>query len=261
MMHMFLIREPRQDVFAHLHPIQRHRRLFEVALPPLPAGDYHIYADVTHENGFAHTLLATAHLPEPADRTTGESGNSLSRDPDDSWFVDGSNPSPETHSPQKTTSPLPGGCTMHWQINRPLRENQDASLRFKIVDAHGQPVALEPYMGMLGHAAVRRKDGAVFAHLHPVGSISMASQQFFTDAATDRERSGHSASGATGSESSSDNAPVDHAMHLAAAAAEEGVFFPYEFPRPGHYRIWVQVKSSTAVMTGVFDAEVMPARK
>ena len=37
------------------------------------------------------------------------------------------------------------------------------------------------------------------------------------------------------------------------------IAFPYEFPKPGRYRIWVQVKTSGKVRTGVFDAEVQPA--
>ena len=49
---------------------------------------------------------------------------------------------------------------------------------------------------------------------------------------------------------------MDHTMHLAGAGTEDGVSFPYEFPKPGRYRIWVQIKSSNQVMTGVFDANV-----
>ena len=34
------------------------------------------------------------------------------------------------------------------------------------------------------------------------------------------------------------------------------VDFPYGFPTPGRYRIFVQMKHNTTVETGVFDAEV-----
>jgi hypothetical protein len=52
---------------------------------------------------------------------------------------------------------------------------------------------------------------------------------------------------------------VDHSAHLAGNGPENGISFPYEFPKSGRYRIWVQVKSNSQVMTGVFDAEVMAA--
>src|SRR5881409_198771 len=61
-MHLFLIRNVEPQAFAHLHPVQRRGAEFEVALPPLPAGQYDIYADITHEDGFSETLTAMANL-------------------------------------------------------------------------------------------------------------------------------------------------------------------------------------------------------
>src|SRR4029453_11670996 len=56
MMHMFLVRVPAMDAFPPTHPRRPGRPAFGVAGPPLPAGSYRLYADVTHESGFAHTL-------------------------------------------------------------------------------------------------------------------------------------------------------------------------------------------------------------
>jgi len=38
------------------------------------------------------------------------------------------------------------------------------------------------------------------------------------------------------------------------------VGFPYGFPSPGSYRIFVQMKHGNTVETGVFDATVGPSR-
>src|SRR5688572_5534654 len=63
LMHLFLVRDGKPGAFAHLHPVPRGKEEFEVPLPPLPAGPYHVYADVTHEDGFSETLIATAEIP------------------------------------------------------------------------------------------------------------------------------------------------------------------------------------------------------
>ncbi len=35
------------------------------------------------------------------------------------------------------------------------------------------------------------------------------------------------------------------------------ISLPYEFPTPGDYRVWVQIKTDGRVVTGIFDASVM----
>lgn len=216
LMHLFLIREPGLDAFAHLHPIARDQDDFEATLPLLPAGRYRVYADVVHEGGFSQTLTDTLAVPAP-----GTAGPPT--DPDDSWRLG----SPVT-SP---VSRLEDGSEMAWLRSGNLVAGRLEDLRFAVKS----PQPLEPYMGMMGHAVITREDGKVFVHLHPVGSFSMASQQAF-----ERKIGG------------SGHAGMVHRTHDAA----HEVSFPYEFPRPGRYRIWVQVKSGGKVLTGVFEAGV-----
>jgi hypothetical protein len=155
-------------------------------------------------------------------------------DADDSWHV---NP-PSRPVSKPTVSPLMGGLTMVIQDNQ-FTENVEGSLRFAVFTAAGTPAPLQPYMGMRGHAVIRRSDGQVFTHLHPVGTISMAAQEVFRRAAG--------------------NTPVTtNAINVAfdASPRSHEVSFPYAFPRSGDYRLWVQVRTDRRVVTGVFDVHV-----
>src|SRR5262249_46403684 len=104
-------------------------------------------------------------VPSAEPAVSGESspaGVFLAPDPDDSWHADaarGTAGAVAAVSPDAQCA-LDGGGTMIWEKSTPLRENCEAPLRFKVIDAEGKPVALQPYMGMLGHAAIRRDDGS-----------------------------------------------------------------------------------------------------
>jgi hypothetical protein len=245
LMHLFLIREPGLDVFAHLHPLKRSWQNFAVALPPLPAGNYHIYADITHETGFAETLTTTAVLPTPSlqmlrlwpggsneqicggpIRAAPATDATLLPDADDSWHVDHESSGASTTN----VAHLANGRSIVWLPPGELVANRDLSLRFQLLDDHGRPEILEPYIGMLGHAVVRRDDGTVFAHIHPSGTFSMAAQEFY-------------ATNGTYVHSNSPNPVLE-------------VSFPFAFPSPGAYHLWIQVKSAGKAYTGVFQAMV-----
>ena len=112
-----------------------------------------------------------------------------------------------------------------------------AMFTFRVDDASGQPATdLELYMGMPGHAVFVRRDRRVFAHVHPAGSASMAAIAIGQLALADAGRSD------------------PHAHHEGALPAT--VSFPYGFPEPGDYRIFVQVKRSGRIVTSAFDAHV-----
>ena len=83
-------------------------------------------------------------------------------DPDDAIFVGNG---------VRTPSRLDDGSTLSWDgANGAHVVGADARLHFTLRDARGAPLSVEPYMGMAAHAVVVRDDGAVFVHLHPMGS-------------------------------------------------------------------------------------------
>ncbi len=114
----------------------------------------------------------------------------------------------------------------------PLVTKQLTVFTFRVEDANGQPAGdLELYMGMPGHAVFVRRDLKVFAHVHPSGSAPMAALSIAMP--SDRM----------------------HARHQAVSTPST-ITFPYGFPEPGQYRIFVQVKRAGAILTGAFDADV-----
>lgn len=232
LMHLFLLREPAYEAFAHLHPVPILDQTFETALPDMPAGTYRLYADVTEETGYAHTLIGRVEIP-PASSPEPGAEMVIAPDPDDSWHR--AAPLGRETAPDSRTG---RGLTLVWRDRQPLVVDRETTLRFSLADAAGRPAALEPYMGMWGHAVLARDDGQVFVHLHPSGSISMAAQRLF--------------------ETRWRGQGDPHAGH-GSHAAPSGISFPYAFPEPGSYRVWVQTKSGGEVVTGVFDVRVAAA--
>ena len=124
-------------------------------------------------------------------------------------------------------------------------------MRFGLYSPAGRPEPLQLYLGMRGHAVLRRSDGEVFTHLHPVGTISMAAQALFSRS----EGVGDRGSGADGTVETNGWARAG----LDGVGSGNEVAFPYAFPRPGDYRLWVQVRTGGRVLTGVFDMRVTRA--
>ena len=247
MMHLFLVREYSRDAFAHLHPIRKEGYTFEVAVPPLPEGRYAIFCDLTFEGGVSSTATNYIILP-PIPNASESASAAIEHDPDDSWASFAVDAIPVSRTPAPVYR-LPDGGQVTWKSQKPLRVKQDASLQFEVTDPAGEPAALEPYMGMLCHAAVLRTDGSIFAHLHPAGNFSMAAQSFFETKLANETKSD--------SVGPSNNATQDQMMHHHhAGAATSAVYLPYEFPEPGNYRIWVQFKVNGRILTAVFDATV-----
>jgi hypothetical protein len=231
LMHLFLFRVPDLGAMWHLHPSLSGDDVFAVDLPDMPAGRYQLYADVVDPRGFPWTLVGNIDLPQIA-------GKPLAGD--DSMWPGSALVGPATDG---TNSALPDGGQIVWQ--RPsstLKANIPFEFTFAVQDKDGHPAQdLEPYMGMAGHAEFVRSDLSVFAHVHPAGSVSMA--------ALDLAQAG--LVGATDSSQEAMSMPM-----LQSGPIPPEVRFPYGFPRPGDYRIFVQVKRAGRVETSVFDAHV-----
>ncbi len=222
LMHLFLLRVPTMDRFYHLHPEQVGHESFTVKLPALPSGEYKIFADIVRGTGFPETMVSEISLPD----VTGEPLSGDDSGVSASTF--------ESSAQMTNVSVLPDGGRMVWEQGRAaLKAGQVFWFRFRIEDAQRKPAEdHEPYMGMAGHAEFVRSDLSVFAHIHPAGSVPMASLMMA------QKDSG---------------LPMDHSsMHVLPAE----VSFPYGFPQPGDYRLFVQIKRHGQVQTGVFDAHV-----
>lgn len=233
LMHLFLIRSPGMDVFWHLHPQRAGSGSFVQNLPTMPGGHYQIFADVVLSSGFPVTMVGQIDLP------AGIEGKALVGD--DSG-IDGN--ALDAASNTTTEFALPDGGHFIWEREgEPLKSGVPLILRFRVIDPSGKPAGdLEPYMGMAAHAAVVRSDATVFAHIHPTGSVPMAS---FELAQASLPTSLGEAS----------HASMDMSQMGAQKVAPE-ISIPYGFPKPGFYRLFVQVKRAGRIETAVFDADV-----
>ena len=232
-MHLYAVREPQLDVVYHLHPDFVGAGDFRLSLPQMPPGEYRLYGDVVHANGFPETLVTTINVPP------GMLGAPLRVDD-----AQGA-PAPLSAGLLGSSYKLPDGYTMVWQQPAALTADTAYAFHFALVDPLGHPPAhMRTYLGMAGHAAFLKTDGSVFAHVHPEGSAAMAAMMLANN---------------QGSEMASDAMRGSMAAMSIPAEADlptNAVEFPYGFPSPGRYRIFVQMKHDATVETGTFDAQV-----
>jgi hypothetical protein len=286
LMHMFLVRAGSMDVFAHLHPQRKDSATYITQLPTLPAGKYLVFADITRLTGFSETIPDTLTIESktPAILTSIDS-SFMNRD--DTYFTTNTiakgsdnisvNDNIVVCGKPGVKTTLADGSSAIWEHapNTTFTAGTLYELTFSIQDENGAPAKLEPYLGMMGHAVVMKNDGSTYIHLHPVGNYSMASQQTML---TRFEQE-------TGPVQWAEIAPprifmdsVDRLVaHLDALPEEERnqvlmgtmnhttdslhaehaiVKFPYAFPSPGNYRIWIQMKRNGKILNSAFDAVV-----
>jgi len=241
LMHLFLVRSPGLDAFWHLHPERSSSGSFIQNLPAIPAGHYQIFADVVLTSGFPVTMIGQLDLRSAI------AGKPLTGD--DSG-IEGNSIASETNAPPEFS--FPDGSRMIWvrdaQPVKPLRAGVPLILHFRVTDPSGRPAAdLEPYMGMPAHAAIVRSDGSVFAHVHPTGSVPMASFEL-------------AQASLPGNSNAAGPAPMNMAaMNMPQMPADKiapDISIPYGFPKPGLYRLFIQVKRAGQIETAFFDAAV-----
>ena len=282
MMHMFMMRIPAMDAFAHLHPQRIDSATFRTILPGLPKGKYLVFADIVYNSGYTETIKDTFNI-------TGNLSNIRNLDSDDAFAY--AIPSDLIDNPQLqdaentiicgkpgTGVKLKDGSTMIWEgmTNDPLEANKLYSLKFTVLTPDKQPAKLDPYLGMSGHAAIIRNDGNVYIHLHPVGTFSMAAETNLVKRMADPQGMYHYPDSKKFTDSVnkyitylsglSDSARNHVLMQqmmmpetkdgMQGMAHTNTVEFPYSFPSTGKYRIWVQVKRNGEVLTAAFDKVV-----
>lgn len=228
LIHLYLLKSPGLEAAYHLHPERLAPGRFRVKLPAIPAGDYRLFADIVHANGFPETLTASIELPADS------KGPAASGDDAGALF--------SPNEPNPLLRQLSGGGTAELDLPGKLKSGQPLSLRFRILDSEGNPAPnLKPYLGMAAHLAVVKKDFSVFSHIHPNGNISMAAFEM----------------------AQSNLFPIDpsvlrssHVKEGAAAVVPAEFNFPFGFPSPGDYRLILQFARQDRVETVSFDISV-----
>ena len=233
-MHAVVVAEPTMETFLHVHPRRAGDGVYDFTFQPARAGSYKIFADLLFPSGVSETV--TARLDVGAG--VRDAPLRAFDDPDDSAAAA---PAAGDAASDRLASDAGDGFTMR-RVSPgpgPVAAGRLLDLGFELDLPDGRPVAsLEPYMGMAGHVLIVRHDLDVFAHVHPTGTLG--------------GRMAMPAAHAT-------MTPEEHAEQMRRMATRiEGarVSFPYGFPSPGRYRLFVQVKHDGIVRTGVFDLDV-----
>jgi hypothetical protein len=242
LMHFFMIRAPQMDSFWHLHPVADGHGNFSLDLPPMPPGHYQLFADVVLTSGFPVTMVGQLDLPEQKGKTmTGDDSGTIA--------------TPIAQSAEDAdTYKFPDGSQMVWDRGTdPLKADTALNFKFEMQDKDGKPARdMQPYMGMATHAEIIRSDASVFAHVHPAGSAAMAALDLAQMGAIPSPQQSQQAATRAMADMHGTNAPD---MNGPGSIGPD-ISFPYGFPKPGLYRIFVQIKRANQIETAVFDATV-----
>jgi hypothetical protein len=123
---------------------------------------------------------------------------------------------------------LPTGGRLVWEPEEPLVSSRPVWLRFRVEDRQGQPARdLAPVAGALAQALILGEDLGTWTLLSTHGSVSPAAWAVA-------------------------NPGVEETIDPPGSE----IAFPSEFPRPGRYRVFIQVRRAGQNETAVIDLRV-----
>jgi len=230
-MHLYLLNENFEQL-CHLHPKRSSKThgLFEVVIPPIEYGRYFIYIDVTLESGSNQTLKNIIEY-YPKNIKKQQDIYYLKIDQDDSFIKERSS------------------YYFKWlNSSKTYNINDEINLNFQMLDTLNRPTIIEPYIQMGGHGAIVDSSGTVFIHIHPIGTISMASQELY-DKEYNLQKSEICYFGLP--DSSIKDYTEDSFKNSFLS------FPPIIIDNPGKYFLWIQGKSNNEIITQKFEFNII----
>ena len=219
LMHLYVISLPDMDQVWHLHPDRVEAGVFTKDLPAMAAGRYALYADIVHADGLPETLVTDVTLPAIA-------GTPLQGDD-----AAGSGP-PISRPSCNSTADTTGGRLPH-------------GLGARSWTAARAPRHVFPFSSGRRGWQARAGYGTLHGHARPRGVHALGPQRVCAHASFGigahgfAEPHANTGDGAAAMAGMPGMAGMDHPM---TQALPPKVSFPYGFPKPGEYRIFMQVK-------------------
>lgn len=194
LMHLVLI-DPVSHTFLHIHPARVSAGRYIVDLPSIARGTYDVAIEIERANSGSQMTRQQVEIGD------------------------------DTAQALPAPSPVPatvqaGDYTVTVQATTPARVGVPVELQVTATRA-GQPVAaLDYWLGMRGHMIVRNPNGAIFGHIHAVGTMNDLFE------------------------------PV--------SAVGNKVAFVYAFPTAETYAVWVQIMIDGSLLTLPVQITVLP---